>query len=109
MVAEFIEDLVHLKGGEDGLDEDGTFDGIFRDSEFGFGLHEDVVPEACFEMRLHLGKVEVGPGAAAEKLFRVVKGVEAEVEEGTGHGLAVDENMALFEMPSAGADEEHGG
>ena len=72
-------------------------------------LDEDVVPEARFEVALHLGQVEVGAGAAGEQLFRVVEEVEAEVEEGAGHGLAVDEHVALFEVPAAGADEEDGG
>ena len=80
-----------------------------REAEFGLGLDEDVVPEAGFEVRLHLGQVEVGAGAAGEELLRVVEGVEAEVEEGAGHGFAVDEHVALFEVPAAGADEEDGG
>ncbi len=82
---------------------------FLRDAEFGFGLDEDVVPEAGFEVRLHLGQVEVGAGAAGEEFLRVVEGVEAEVEERTGHGLAVDQHVALFEVPAAGADEEDGG
>ena len=73
------------------------------------GADEDVVPEAGFEVRLHLGQVEVGAGAAGEELFGVVEEVEAEVEEAAGHGFAVDEDVALFEVPAAGADEEDGG
>ncbi len=54
------------------------------------GAHEDVVPEAGFEVRLELGEIEVGAGAAGEELLGVVEEIEAEVEEGAGHGLAVD-------------------
>jgi len=34
---------------------------------------------------------------------------EAEVEQGGGHRLSVDEYMALLEMPAPGTYEEHGG
>ena len=109
VVAELVEDLVHLEGGEDGFDEDGGADGAARDAEEFLRADEDVVPEAGFEVRLELGEIEVGAGAAGEELARVVEEVEAEVEEGAGDGFAVDDEVALFEVPAAGADEEDGG
>jgi hypothetical protein len=46
----------------------------------------------------------------ASKLLGVVEEVEAEVEEAAGHRLAVDrQDVALVEVPAAGADEEDGG
>ena len=59
-------------------------------------------------MALHLGQVEVGPTATSQQFLRVVEEVEAEVEDGAGHGLAIDEHVPLFQMPAAGADKEHG-
>ena len=81
VVAQLVENLVHLEGGEDGFDEHGALDGAAWDAEFALGLDEDVVPEAGFEVRLHLGQIEVGAGAAGQELLRVVEDVEAEVEE----------------------------
>ncbi len=85
------------------------FDGPARDGEQVLCAEEDVVPEAGFEVGLDLGEIEVRAGAAGHELVRVVEEVEAEVEEGAGHGFAVDDDVALFEVPAARADEEHGG
>ena len=38
-----------------------------------------------------------------------MEGVEAEVEERAGHGFAVDQDVTLFEVPAARADEEDRG
>ena len=108
MVAELVEDLIHLEGGEDGFDEDCSLDGVPGEIKGGFGDGEDVVPEAGFEVRLHLGEVEVRAGAAVEEFFRVVEQVEAEVEQAARHGDAVDEEVSLLEMPASCADEEDG-
>ena len=85
-----------------------ALDGAVGNAEVFLRADEDVVPEAGFKMALQLGQVEVRAAAAREQLFGVVKEVEAEVEDGAGHGLAVDEDMLLDEMPTAGANEEDG-
>ena len=64
VVAQLVEDLVHLERGEDGLDQHGGADGAARDAELVLRADEDVVPEARFEVALHLGQIEVGAGAA---------------------------------------------
>ena len=109
VVAEFVEDLVHLEGGEDRFDQDGGADAALRDVEERLGANEDVVPETRLEVRLHLGQVEVGAGAAGEEFGCVVEEVEREVEDAAGHCVAVDQEVALFEMPAACADKEDGG
>ncbi len=88
VLAELEEDLVHLEGGEDGFDQHSGTDGAAGDVEEILRAEEDVVPEAGFEVRLELGQVEVGAGAAASELARVVEEVEAEVEEGAGDEFA---------------------
>ena len=59
VVAEFVEDLVHLERGRDGLDQDGGADGALRDAEVVLGEDEDLVPEPGLEVALHLGQVVV--------------------------------------------------
>ena len=102
MLAQLVEDLVHLEGGEDRLDQDRRLDRPARDTEPVLREAEDVVPEARLEVRLELRQVEVAPVAAV-----VAEEVEAEVEERPGDRLAVDLEVALDEMPAARADEEH--
>ena len=64
MLAQLVQDLVHLERGEDGLDEDGRPDRAARDAERRLGVDEDLVPEARLVVRLELGQVEVRPAAA---------------------------------------------
>ena len=108
VVAQLVDDLVHLKGGEDGLDQDGAADGAAGHADVVLGEVEDVVPQAGLEVGLHLGEVEVRAEAAALGLKRVVEEVETKVEQGAGHGLAVDGDVLLLEVPAAGAHDEGG-
>ncbi len=71
MLAELVEDLVHLERGQDRLDEHRRLDRAARDPERVLGGAEDVVPEARLEVALELGQVEVGPEAALEELAAV--------------------------------------
>ena len=106
MVAQLVDDLVHLKGGQDGLDEHGAADGAARHADVVLSQVEGVVPQAGLEVRLHLGQVEVRAGAALDQLGRVVEEVEAKVEQAAGYGLAVDGEVLLVEVPAAGAADE---
>ncbi len=109
MVAKLIQNLVHLEGGEDGFGQNGGFDRSFRDVEERLRKHKDLIPQTRFKVAFELRQVKVGTGPASEKLLRVVEGVEAKVEEGTGYRFAIDQDVRLFEMPAARADKEHGG
>ena len=108
VVAELVDDLVHLKGGEDGLNQDGPADGAAGHADVVLGEVEDVVPQASFQVGLHLGQVEVRAEAAALGLKGVVEEVQTEIEEGAGHGLAIDGDVLLLEVPAAGANDEGG-
>ena len=103
VLAQLVEDLVHLERGEDRLDQDGRLDRPARHAEPVLRPLEHVVPETRLEMRLQLGEVEVPPvpGVVAEE-------VEAEVEQRAGHRRTVDLEVALLEVPPPRADEEHG-
>src|SRR6185312_5736765 len=105
VLAELEEDLVHLEGGEDGLDENRCADGAARDVEEFLGAKEDVIPETGFEVGLELGQIKIGAGAAVHELARVVEEIEAEVEERAGDELGgfafatLDNEVAFFQMP----------
>ena len=106
MVAQLVEDLLHLERGEDRLDEDGRADRPLRQAERVLGEHERVVPEPRLEVALELRQVEVRPGPGLQLPLGRVEHVEAEVEETCGHRLAVDGDVLLAEVPAARADEQ---
>ena len=87
VVAQLVEDLVHLERRGDRLDQHRRADRAVRDLERGLGVGEHVVPEPRLEVGLHLRQVEVRPAAARELLLRVVEEVEAEVDQ-RGHRRA---------------------
>lgn len=69
MLPEFVDDLVHLEGGSDGLDEASSTNGSTRNLEQVLRHAEDVVPKPGFQVVLHLGKaVERRNGVQLEKL-----------------------------------------
>ena len=108
VVAQFVEDLVHLEGGRQRLDQHGRLDGADGDAERLLGMDEDLVPQPRLEMALQLGQVEIGAGAAGEQRLGVVEEIEAEIEQAAGDRLAVDDEMVLRQMPAARAHEQHG-
>ena len=70
VLAQLVQDLVHLERGEDRLDQDGRPDRPARDPERDLGVDEDLVPEPRLVVRFELGEVEVRPAAASEQLAR---------------------------------------
>ena len=108
MVAQLVEDLLHLECRENGLDEHAALDGALGDSQIVLRLYEDVVPEARLEVAFHLGQVEVRPGIAAELLPHVVEEEEAEVEDAGRNRLAINQHVLLVQVPAAWAHQQRG-
>ena len=106
VVAQLVEDLLHLERGQDRLDQHGRLDRPRRQVELLLGEDEDVVPQARLEVALELRQVEVRPAALVEQAPAVVEEVEAEVEEAAGDQVAVDEEVALREVPAARPHQE---
>src|SRR3546814_20641084 len=106
MIAQFVQDLVHLESGEDRLDQHRRLDGAALDAELVLGMVEDVVPEARLEMVLELRQVEVGTGAVFDELPCIVEKVEAEIDKAAGHWLAVDMDMVFGQVPDARPDQQ---
>ncbi len=59
-------------------------------------------------MALQLGQVEIGSAAPGQQLLGIVEKIEAEVEEGAGHGLAVHLDVLLGQGPAPGTHDEGG-
>ena len=101
MLAQLVQDLVHLERREDGLDQHGRLDRASRDAEPLLREQEDVVPQPRLEMALELRQVEIRPGAARDQLLGVVEDVQAEVEQRAAHRLPVDGEVRFGQMPAA--------
>src|SRR5262245_9837127 len=108
VLAELVQDLLHLEGGEDRLDEDGRLDRPARNPGPVLREAEDLVPEPRLEVALELREVEVGPSAALEQALDVPLEVDAEVEEARRDVLSVELDVTLLQMPAPGPHEEDG-
>jgi hypothetical protein len=50
---------------------------------------------------LHLGQVEIRPGAPLDELVSIVEEVESEIEHGSGQGFSIDLNSRFVKVPSS--------
>jgi hypothetical protein len=96
VVTQFVDDLVHLEGSSDGLNQHRTTDGSPGDANIVLGKVEDVVPQSRLQMGLHLGQIEVRPEPASHQLLGIVEEIETEIEQTTGDGLAIHREVLLI-------------
>src|SRR5439155_932774 len=108
VIAQLIEDLVHLEGGQDRLYQHRAFDRPTAQIEGVFRECKHVVPKSGFQMALQFRKVEVGTGPLGQQAAGIMKNVEPEVEERAGHRLPVDLEVPFRQMPSAWAHQQGG-
>ncbi|KAF1858516.1 hypothetical protein Lal_00015033 [Lupinus albus] len=106
VLAQFVQNLVHFERGDDRLDQHGRLDRALRQAQFVLRHHEDVVPQAGFQVRFHLRQIEVRAGAARQLLFRVVDHEQGEVEDAARDALAVDEYVLLVQVPATRTDHQ---
>src|ERR1051326_9159059 len=106
MVPQFVEYLVHLERGGNGLDQRGGADGAGGKAEFLLRHHEDVVPEPRLKMALHFGEIKVWPRPPFRKSPAVMEHEQAEIEEGGGDRRAVDRDMLFLHVPPARTDHD---
>ena len=111
VVAQLVEDLVHLEGGRDRLDEHGGPDGAVRQAQVLLGEGEHVVPQPGFLVGFDLRQVEVGTAALRDERCGVVEEVQPEVDQAPGcrdaGAGAVDEvQVLLHQVPAAGAHHD---
>jgi hypothetical protein len=109
MLAQLVQDLVHLERRNDRLDEGGGPDRPHGDPQFILRKNKNLVPQPRLEMRLHLRQVEVRARAAREQLACVVEEVEREVEDAARDRLAVDGDVLFIQVPAARARDQHRG
>ena len=106
VIPQLEDDLVHLEGGQDSLDQDCASDGASWDGDEILCKVEDVIPETGLQVRLHLWQVEVWASSTRDELLGVVEEVETEVEEGSRDWLSVNCEVLLLQMPSSWAYDQ---
>src|ERR1700693_3410193 len=106
MFPQFVQYLVHLKRGQDRLDEHRRFDRSAWNTQFLLSQHKDIVPKACLQVILQLGQVEVGTGASLQQQLDVVEEVQPKIEQPAGDLFTIDEHVLLRQMPAARAHEQ---
>jgi hypothetical protein len=106
VVAQLVEDLVHLERRGQRLDQHRRLDGAARKVHARLGLVEHVVPQARFQVALDLRKIEVRAAALRDELLGVVEEEKAEVEERGRDRVAIDQHVLFEKMPAARAHDE---
>ena len=106
MLAQLVQDLVHLEGGRQGLDQNGRPEVPPRNAKLGLRQKKGFVPKPRLEVALHLGQVEVRRRASFEPFPGVVEDEEPEVEEGARDRSAIDRHVSLRQVPASRPDEE---
>ena len=101
VLAERVQDLVHLEGRQDRLDQHRRADRTSRQADHILREREHVVPEGGLCMALELRQVHVGTGSPVDELPGVQEEPDAEVEERGGHGLSIDVHVPLGQMPAS--------
>ena len=101
VVAQLVEDLLHLEGSGERLDQHRCADRALRDADCLLGNHEGIVPEAGLEVRFELRQVEVRAKTACQQLFGVVGHVDRQIKQSSRDRCAVDQEVTLFEVPAA--------
>ena len=108
VIPEFIEDLVHFKGRQNGFDEHRGLDGSCGDAQRFLGRHEDIVPQTRFQVALHFREVEIRAAAPGQEIFGVVEKEESEIEQASRDGCAVNLDMFLHQVPTPRAHDQSG-
>lgn len=72
VVPQFEKNLLHTERSGERLDENGCTDSVMGDADVRLRKQEDIVPEARFEIVLHLRQIEIGTGATGNEFLGIV-------------------------------------
>ncbi len=108
VLTQLVEDLLHLEGGGDRLDQDGGPDGAARYAEQLLGPDEDVVPQSGLVAVLQLGQIEVRAVPGVDLALGAVEEVQTEVDQRGGHRPPLELQVLFVQMPAARPDHDRG-
>jgi hypothetical protein len=107
--AQLVQDLVHLEGRGQRLDEHRGLDRAAGDAEHVLREHEHVVPERASRCAPAWGGRSTAPCRGARARLRVVEEVQPEVEEAARNVAPVDAHVRLAQVPAPRPHEQHRG
>ena len=102
MISQFIDEFIHFECGRDRLNETSASNRTPRHADPILRHAEDVIPEPCFEITFHLGKIKVWSSSCFHEFMGVVEKVESEIKDAATDRFRVDEEMFLVQMPPSG-------
>ena len=106
-LAQRMQDLVHLEGRGQRLDQHRHFHLPLRQPERVLDVRQHVLPQRRLFHRLQLGQVEIRAAILRGERAGVVEGEQAEVEQAGAGALSVDQHVLLVEVPAARAHDQH--
>src|SRR5918992_29685 len=109
MRTQFVEDLMHLKGGGHCLYQHRGPDGTVGNAERLLSKHENLVPQARLQVTFHLGQIEIGGGAFINQSAGVMEEEQSEIEQTRRDRFFVEHYVLLRHVPAAWPDDERCG
>ncbi len=106
VLAELIEELVHLEGGGERFDEGRRADRAPQDPERVLGIQKHRVPQARLFAALHLGQIKIRCRALLDEPLGVVEEIQAEIEQARRDRLVVQDHVLFLHVPAARPDDE---
>jgi hypothetical protein len=104
--SQFEQDLLHVEGCRQGLDENGSTNRSVWNSDVGLGKVEDIIPKTGFEVMFHFWEIEVRTVATLDEFLRVVIKIDCKIKQRTRNGSIVNSHTRFIKMPSSGSAME---
>jgi hypothetical protein len=73
VLTQFVENFFHLEGRQNGFHQHRCLDRAAWQADVLLGHDEDVIPQACFEVRFHLWQIVERAGAACDLFLGIVE------------------------------------
>src|SRR5260221_5680903 len=73
VIAQFVQDLVHLKRSKNRFDQNGRPNAALRYAYVVLRKDKHIIPQARFQMALHLWQVKIRAGSARQQLLRIME------------------------------------
>jgi len=102
MISQFIDEFIHFECGRNCLNKTGASNRTPRHANPVLCHAKDVIPEPCFKMTLHLGKIKVWSSSGFHEFVCVVEEVKTKVKYTAADRFRVDEEVFLVQVPSTG-------
>lgn len=102
MISQFIDEFIHFECGRNCLNKTSASNRAPRHADPVLRHAEDVIPEPCFKITLHLGKIKVRSSSCFHEFMGVVEEVKSKVKDAATDRFRVDEEMFLVQMPPTG-------